>query len=60
MSQRFAPVQPGQTPVPPGQPRYQPPPPQSPGMRPYAAPGPAGFPVCIIKPNFSLLNMQCN
>lgn len=42
MSQRFAPGQPGQSPVP-GQPRYQPPPPQAAGMRPYAA-GTGGFP----------------
>ncbi|KAM7350790.1 brahma-associated protein 60 [Cochliomyia hominivorax] len=41
MSQRFAPGQPGQSPVP-GQPRYQPPPPQTAGMRPYAAG--TGFP----------------
>ena len=45
MSQRFAPGQPGQSPVP-GQPRYQPPPPQTAGMRPYAAG--TGFPVCVI------------
>lgn len=41
MSQRFAPGQPGQSPVP-GQPRYPPPPPQAAGMRPYAAG--TGFP----------------
>lgn len=46
MSQRFAPGQPGQSPVP-GQPRYQPPPPQAAGMRPYAAG--TGFPVCMPK-----------
>ncbi|XP_013108217.2 brahma-associated protein of 60 kDa [Stomoxys calcitrans] len=48
MSQRFAPGQPGQSPVP-GQPRYPPPPPQAAGMRPYAAgtgfPPQRGFPL---------------
>ncbi|KAI9582340.1 brahma-associated protein of 60 kDa [Glossina fuscipes] len=46
MSQRFAPGQPGQSPVP-AQPRYQPPPSQTASMRPYAAGTgfPRGFPL---------------